>query len=77
MLERILLDWITEEGNYALYQGGPQTKGKAKKKVAAQITRIINAKGVLVPRNAKQVENKIQNMEKQFREAHDFANDTR
>jgi hypothetical protein len=31
--EAILLDWLTEEGNYALYRGGPQTKGKTKKKL--------------------------------------------
>jgi hypothetical protein len=72
--ERILLDWITEEGNYALYQGGPQTKGKTKKKVAAQIACIINHKGVRFQRNAKQAENKIQHIEKQFRLAHGFAN---
>jgi hypothetical protein len=37
--ERILLDWITEEGNYAKFRGGPQTKGRTKKKVAADIVR--------------------------------------
>jgi hypothetical protein len=41
--EAILLDWLTEEGNYALYRGGPQTKGK-KENSAAQIARIINDK---------------------------------
>ena len=72
--ERILLQWITEEGNYALFRGGPQTKGKTKKKVAAQIARIINDKGVLVQRNAKQVENKIRHFETQFKLAHDWGN---
>jgi hypothetical protein len=71
--ETILLHWLTEEGNYALYRGGPQTKGKTKKKVAAQIARIINDKGVVPKKNAKQVENKIHHIEKQFREAHDWA----
>ena len=60
--------------NYALFRGGPQTKGKTKKKVAAQIARIINDKGVLVQRNAKQVENKIRHFETQFKLAHDWGN---
>jgi hypothetical protein len=72
--ENILLQWLREEGNYALYRGGPQTKGKTKKKVAAQIARIINEKGVNPPKNAKQVENKIHHIEKQFRTAHDWSN---
>jgi hypothetical protein len=72
-LETILLHWLTEEGNYAYYRGGPQTKGKTKKKVAAQITHIINDKGVFPQKNAKQVENKIHHIEKQFRTAHDLA----
>ena len=72
--ENILLQWLRAEGNYALYRGGPQTKGKTKKKVAAQIARIINEKGVNPPKNAKQVENKIHHIEKQFRTAHDWSN---
>jgi hypothetical protein len=72
--ERILLDWLMAEGNYAKFRGGPQTKGKTKRKVAAEIARIINDKGVRVPRHDKQVENKIQHIEKQFKAAHDWAN---
>ncbi len=49
--ERILLDWLMAEGNYAKFRGGPQTKGKTKRKVAAEIARIINDKGVRVPRH--------------------------
>jgi hypothetical protein len=71
--ETILLHWLRAEGNYALYRGGPQRKGKTKKKVAAQIARIINEKGVFPPKNAKQVENKIHHIEKQFRTAHDWS----
>jgi hypothetical protein len=41
---------------------------ETKKKVAAQIARIINDKGVFPQKNAKQVENKIR-----FRTAHDWA----
>jgi hypothetical protein len=72
--ERILLDWLMKEGNYALFRGGPQTKGMTKKQVCAQIARIINDKGVRVQRHDKQVENKIQHIEKQFKAAHDWAN---
>ena len=39
-----------------------------------EIAQVINDAGVLVKRDDKQVRNKIQHLERQFREAYDFAN---
>ena len=42
--------------------------------MAKEIAEVINDAGVLVPRDEKQVRNKIQHLERQFRDAYDFAN---
>jgi hypothetical protein len=41
--ERILLDWLMAEGNYAKFRGGPQTRGRTKKKVASVKPKATNA----------------------------------
>jgi len=72
--EKILLEWMMEEGNYAKKWRGKDSKGKKKKHVAAEIAQKMNAAKVRVSRDAKQVMNKISHIEKSFRSAHDFAN---
>jgi hypothetical protein len=72
--ERILLDWLMVEGNYANKWRGKDSKGKKKKHIAAEIAAVINAAKVKVVRDGKQVMNKISHIEKSFRLAHDFAN---
>lgn len=72
--ERILFDWILFPGNYANKWRGKDNKGQKKKQVATDIAKTINDAGVLVPRDDRQVRNKIQHLERQFREAFDFAN---
>ena len=72
--ERILLDWLMFPGNYNNKWRGKDNKGRKKKHIAMEIAQIINDAGVLVKRDHKQVRNKIQHLERQFREAYDFAN---
>ena len=72
--ERILLDWLLFPGNYNDKWRGKDNKGLNKKQVAMEIAQLINDSGVLVSRDHKAVKNKIQHLERQFREAYDFAN---
>jgi len=72
--ERILLDWLLTPGNYSNLWRGKDNKGANKKQVAGAIADLINKSGVVVERDAKQVMNKIQHIERQFREAYDFSN---
>lgn len=72
--EKILLDWLTTEGNYTNKWRGKNNNGKKKKHVAAEIALLMNAANVTVKRDHKQVMNKIAHIEKSFRIAHDFAN---
>lgn len=72
--EKILLDWLTTEGNYSNKWRGKNNNGKKKKHVAAEIALLMNAANVTVKRDYKQVMNKIAHIEKSFRTAHDFAN---
>ena len=72
--EKVLLDWLLLEGNYSNKWRGKHNGGQKKIQVAASIASLINSSGVVVQRDAKQVSNKIEHFEKQFRKAHDFAN---
>ena len=72
--EWILLDWLLVPGNYMNKWCGKNNGGQTKKKVAADIACLINDAGVCVSRDDKQVQNKVQHFEQQFRAAYDFAN---
>ena len=74
----VLMDWITTHGNYAAYSGanGHQNKGKSKAAYHKEIALLIQQKKPESERDAKDVENKIGTLERQFREASDWANNT-
>jgi hypothetical protein len=72
---QILIKWMVKQGNYShLWKGGKQYSGQSKDKIAAAIAADMNAAGVKVKRNGKQVVSKIQHLERQFKVACDFAN---
>jgi hypothetical protein len=71
--ERILLDWLTEEGNYSKYRG-KNNNGVSKNKYAQKVADMMNSKGVRVKRDAKMVVNRIAGLEDSFKNAFDFAN---
>ena len=72
----ILLEWLTTEGNYADYCGGSGNNGKTKTQHHKELAILIKEKQPLSERTEKDVENKISGLERQFRVASDWANNT-
>jgi hypothetical protein len=69
--ESILMKWLLEEGNFNKYcecKGG-----MTKKKFAEQIVILIKEAGILSKRDDKQVRNKIEYLQKQFRATLDWS----
>jgi hypothetical protein len=73
----ILMDWLTTKGNYSAYAGSNgNIKGKSKTQYHKEIGLMIKAKNPDSDREAKDVENKIVSLERQFRQGSDWANNT-
>ena len=66
--EKILLDWLLTEGNYAKFRG-KDNHGTKKIHFAAQIAQQISAAGVLAVRTPKKVLNKIENIQQCMKSA--------
>lgn len=71
--ERILLDWLLVPGNYAMKWRGKKNDGKNKNQIAKELAEMMNDANVQVVRDAKQVMSKLQHIERQFKEAHDWT----
>jgi hypothetical protein len=69
---KILLDWWMAEGNYSKYCG-KNNQGVKKVQFCNTLAEIMS-KETSSTRTAKNVQNKIQHIEKTFKEAHNFAN---
>lgn len=72
---RILLNWLTSEGNYKRFCG-KDSLGTKKVQFGTIISNIINSHKVRISRTPKDVLNKIHYLENQFREASDWMNNT-
>ena len=72
----ILLRWLTTEGNYNKYRGGPTSFGKGKIHWCTILSKDMRAVGIRKYRSPKAIKNKITNMEDAFKTAHDWANQT-
>ena len=73
----VLMEWITTESNYASYCGANANKsGKSKSQYHKEIAILIKNKKPESDRDAKDVENKITSLERQFRLAMDWRNNT-
>ena len=72
----ILMEWLTTEGNYAEYCGANGNKGKTKTQYHKELSLLIKEKLPDSARTEKDVENKITGLERQFRVASDWANNT-
>lgn len=70
---KILLDWMTTEGNYSRFCG-KDNNGVSKQQFASILAEKMRAETTSDTRNAKQVLDKIQRVESSFREAFEFAN---
>jgi hypothetical protein len=72
----VLMEWLTTEGNYADYCGATGNKGKSKTQYHKELSLLIKEKQPDSERTDKDVENKITSLERQFRVASDWANNT-
>lgn len=72
----ILLKWLTAEGNYNKYRGGPTSHGKGKMYWASILSSDMKEAGIRKYRSPKAIKNKIQNLEDAFKHAHDWAGQT-
>jgi hypothetical protein len=71
-----LMDWMTTEGNYADYCGATGNKGKSKAHYQKEIALLLKEKHPTCDRNEKDVENKIVSLERLFRNASDWLENT-
>ncbi len=72
----ILLDWLTSGQNYNRWRGGDKKNGSTKMTIANEISCLIKESGIAVERTAKDIYNKIGVLERQFRKASDWLNQT-
>jgi hypothetical protein len=72
----VLMEWLTTEGHYADYCGATGNKGKSKAQHHKELAILIKEKKPESERTDKDVENKITSLERQFRVATDWANNT-
>ena len=70
---KILLDWMTTEGNYSRFCG-KDNNGVKKQQFANSLAEKMREETCSETRNAKQVLDKISRIETSFREAYEFAN---
>lgn len=72
----VLMEWITTHGNYACYCGSSGNRGLTKTAHHKLIADLIKKKIPQSERNEKDVENKITALERSFRKAVDWLNNT-
>jgi len=71
----ILVNWMTSNQNYSKWRGGDKHSGTTKKTLASMISNLIFEQ-IGVERSAKHVQNKIECLEKDYRNASDWLNQT-
>ena len=78
--ETVLLDWWTTGDNWSKYRGGKGDNGKTgvtkKEQTWKKLSDEIKKAGITVARNARAVGAKIARMESEYKNAHDFVNNT-
>jgi len=72
----ILLDWLSKQGSWIKYGGGPGNNGKTKRHYAGQIIKQFEEAGVQSSHHINQVTNKISELEQSYRKAADFLANT-
>jgi len=72
----VIIDWLTQEGNYKRWRGGDRQNGTTKLGIANEISQIIKEKGITVQRQAMAIHVKINRLEQNFRAATDWLNQT-
>jgi hypothetical protein len=72
----VLLEWLTTGNNYTRWRGGDATNGITKLVMANEIVHLIQQACVTTERKANHVTDKIGTLERQFRAATDWLENT-